>query len=152
MKRLPNEMRLFELDYGELIRPAFRILPSRGWGQCSNCTSETLIVYGPKHTGDPSICDTSPYILQPGSTTPDGWDCDGFYIPTNRQLAYWRRIRSGPLAVKFWNFRHFSVLVGYGSAYRCPWPNGVFEPSSINWAIPNLSYEEVIKRADSHTQ
>lgn len=23
--------------------------------------------------------------------------------------------------------------------YRCPWNNGIFEPSQINWAIPNFS-------------
>lgn len=150
MKCLPNEMRLFELDYGELIRPPFQILPSRGWGQCTNQTSEILIVYGPKHTRDRSICDTSPYILESGHTTPDGWDCDGIYIPRDRGLAYWRGLRSGPLAAKFWNFRRFRVVENVANVYRCPLPNGVFEPSTINWAIPSLAYEEIATRAAKH--
>lgn len=49
MKLKPEDMRLFELDYGDLIRPPFRILCGRGGGQCTNQTQEHLIVYGPKH-------------------------------------------------------------------------------------------------------
>jgi hypothetical protein len=48
-------MLLFELDYGDLIRPPFRILRGRGWGQCTNQTQEYLIVYGPKHDSERSI-------------------------------------------------------------------------------------------------
>jgi hypothetical protein len=52
------EMVLLALDYGDLIRPSFRLLPSRGWGQCTNFMDEYLIVYGPKHESEKSIFDT----------------------------------------------------------------------------------------------
>src|SRR5260370_42512869 len=109
MKCRPEEMALLELDYGDLIRPQFRILPSRGWGQCTNNTKEILVVYGPKHPAERSIFEKSPYFLEPGSTTPDRWDCDGFFLPADRSVRFWRSVRSGPLAIKFWNRRRFSV-------------------------------------------
>ncbi len=146
MKCSPEEMVLFELNYGDLIRPDFQILPSRGWGQCTNSTDEHLIVYGPKHPIERSIFDTSPYVLPPGATTPDLWDCDGFLVPADRLIRRWRRIRRGPLAVKFWNFRRFSVWCIDATTYGCSWDNGTFEPSQINWAIPNFSYNEILSR------
>lgn len=140
-------MALLALDYGDLIRPPFRILSSRGWGQCTNNTKDLLIVYGPKHQHDHSIFDTSPYILEPGSTTPYKWDCDGFFLPNDRNLRFWRSERAGPLAIKFWNFRRFAVSSTNLETYQCFWPNGVFAPSQINWAIPNFSYEDIVGRA-----
>jgi hypothetical protein len=146
MEGRPEEMRLFSLDYGDLIRPPFRILRGRGWGQCTNRTDEHLIVYGPKHERERSIFDTSPYLLPPGVTTPDRWDCEGFLLPSDRMLQRWRGLRRGPLAVKFWNFRHFWVKKRNAYTYRCPWDNGVFEPSQINWAIPNFSFQQIVAR------
>jgi hypothetical protein len=143
MKLRPEQMAVFKLDYGDLIRPDFRILPDRGWGQCTNLTAEQLIVYGPKHPDERSIFDTSPYILPPGATTPDNWDCDGFFLPADRSIRRWRQRRAGPLAVKFWNYRRFWVKDSGAGIYSCPWDNGVFEPSEINWAIPNFSYQDV---------
>jgi hypothetical protein len=88
MKCRPEDMLLFDLDYGDLIRPPFRILRARGWGQCTNHTEEHLIVYGPKHDRERSIFDTSPYVLPPGATTPDSWDCEAsFFRPTERFIG-----------------------------------------------------------------
>ena len=139
-------MMLFELDYGDLLRPPYRILPSRGWGQCVNRTAEYLIVYGPKHEAEYSIFDTSPYVLPPGATTPDKWDCDGFLLPADRELRRRSRLRRGPLAVKFWNYRRFSVWSVESGCYGCSWDNGIYEPSQINWAIPNFSYATIVSR------
>ena len=146
MKCRPEDMLLFKLDYGDLLRPPFRILRGRGWGQCTNQTQEHLIVYGPKHEREPSIFDTSPYVLPPGVTTPDEWDCEGFLVPSDRMLQCWRSRRQGPLAVKFWNFRRFWVKSLDAGTYRCSWNNGVFEPSQINWAIPNFLYRDIMAR------
>jgi hypothetical protein len=146
MKCRPEDMRLFCLDYGDLIRPPFRILHGRAWGQCTNQTEEYLIVYGPKHEQERSIFDTSPYVLPPGATTPDSWDCEGFLLPSDRMLQGWRERKRGPLAIKFWNFRHFYVKGLDDSTYRCSWNNGVFEPSQINWVIPNFSYQDILRR------
>jgi hypothetical protein len=146
MKCRPEEMLLFDLDYGDLIRPPYRILRGRGWGQCTNETEEHLIVYGPKHEQERSIFDTSPYVLPPSSTTPDWWDCEGSLLPSDRTLHSWRSSRHGPLAIKFWDFRHFRVKCPDANAYRCSWNNGVFEPSQIKRAIPNLSYQDIVDR------
>ena len=152
MKCQPEEMLLFDLDYGDLIRPPFRILRARGWAQCTNQTEEHLIVYGPKHDLEQSIFDTSPYVLPPGSTTPDSWDCKGFFLPSDRILGGWHKRGHGPLAIKFWNFRHFAVKnIGSGT-YHCPWSNGIFEPSQVNWAIPNFSYHDIICRLTGHDE
>ncbi len=139
-------MALFELKYGDLIRPAYRRLPSRGWGQCTNKTDEYLVVYGPEHDKERSIFDTSSYILPPGDATPDGWDCDGFLLPADRHLRRWKGVRTGPLAVKFWNYRRFGVRMLEAVMYSCSWDNGVFEPSQINWAIPNFTYSQILER------
>ena len=50
------------------------------------------------------------------------------------------------MAIKFWNYRHFWVKGLGADTYRCPWDNGVFEPSQINWAIPNFSYQDIVGR------
>jgi hypothetical protein len=139
-------MALFDLDYGDLIRPEFRILPSRGWAQCTNLTAEVLIVYGPKGQDERSIFDSSPYVLEPQHTTPNGWDCKGFFLPADRVIRYRRRTRTGPAAIKYWNHRRFSVSQVEADAYRCPWNNGIFEPSQINWAIPNFTYQDILGR------
>jgi len=146
MKCSPEEMVLFEFDYGDLIRPDFEILPSYGWSQCTNRTRESLIVYGPKHQRERSIFDTSPYVLPPEATTPDGWDCDGFLVPSDKLIRRWRRSRRGPLAVKYWNYRRFSVWSIDLRSTVVPGTTVFFEPSQINWAIPNFSYENIAHR------
>jgi hypothetical protein len=50
------------------------------------------------------------------------------------------------LAIKFWNFRRFRVKRLGADTHRCSWANGVFEPSQINWAIPNFSYQDIVCR------
>ena len=146
MKLQAAEMLLLELDYGDLVRPEFKITEGGGWGQCTNSTNESLIVYGPKHTSDRSICDTSPYLLPPGGTTPDHWDCDGFLLPADRTIRTWRKLRQGPLAIKFWDYRRFEVRSAGTPSYQTSWNNGVFEPSQINWAIPNFTYAQIRDR------
>lgn len=151
MKLAVDDMKLFPIDYGELLRPDFRIVESRGWGQCSNETDELLVVYGPKHPRERSIFDNSPYVLPPHSTTPDRWDCDGFFVPVDLAIrSRWRAI-SGPLAVKFWDYRRFSVRWHAAGGYASSWHNGIRLPSQINWAIPNLRQEEIRARAKGLT-
>jgi hypothetical protein len=130
-------MALFKLDYGDLVRPVFRILPQKGWAQCSNWTTEFLVVYGPKHEAEQSIFDTSPYVLPVNSTTPDHWDCKGFFLPSDRVLV--SAALPGPLAIKFWNGRRFWVRNPDAKTYKCSWNNGTYQPSQINWAIPNFN-------------
>jgi hypothetical protein len=148
MQRLPPDVQLFNLDYGDLIRPAFRVLPDKGWAQCTNNTSELLVVYGPKHKDERSVFDTSPYVLPSGAITPNHWDCKGFLLPSDRVVYSWWRRRRGPLAVKFWNNRRFAVRKLDAETYETLCHNGTFEPSQINWAIPNFTYDQIKERID----
>ena len=56
---------------------------------------------------------------------------------------------AGPLAIKFWNYRRFRVRILDAQIYVSSWNNGIFEPSQINWAIPDLTYDQVKDRIDS---
>lgn len=106
-------------------------------------------MYGPKHPSEHSIFDTSPDSLPPDRITRDGWDCDGFLVPLDRLIRRRRRSRLGPLALKFWNYRRFSVWSINAQTYGCSWDNGAFQPSQINWAIPNFSYADIASRLKS---
>jgi hypothetical protein len=56
------------------------------WGQCSNETGNTIGIFGPaseeSKTGDNSL-----YFLANGETTPEGWDCQGIYLPSGINVA-----------------------------------------------------------------
>jgi hypothetical protein len=139
-------MILVEFDYGDFLRAKFTINPEWGWGQGLNATSEMLIVYGPKHPKDRSIFDTSPYFLPPDCQTPRGWDCNGFFVPSDRLAVQKRSTITGPLAIKYWDFRKFTVTVAGSNGYLCPYNNGAFPPSAINWPIPNVPYAALVRR------
>lgn len=66
------------------------------WGQCSNETGNTIGIFGPASeelkTGDNSL-----YFLANGETTPEGWDCQGVYLPSGINVA---GIDSTPAAFK----------------------------------------------------
>lgn len=66
------------------------------WGQCSNETGNTIAIFGPaseeSKTGDNSL-----YFLANGETTPEGWDCQGIYLPSGINVA---GIESTPAAFK----------------------------------------------------
>jgi hypothetical protein len=110
MKCRPEDMQLFDLDYGDLIRPPFRILRADAPGPSARTGPKSIWSFTARRmNGSGRIFDTSPYVLPPGATTPDSWDCKGFLLPSDRILQRCRRPRYGPLAIKFWNFRHFWV-------------------------------------------
>lgn len=56
------------------------------WGQCTNQTGNTIGIFGPaseeSETGDNSL-----YFLANGETTPEGWDCQGIYLPSGINVA-----------------------------------------------------------------
>jgi hypothetical protein len=87
------------------------------------------------------------YFLPPGRTTPDNWDCDGFYVPNDRVARQRFSKKNGPLAIKYWDLRHFTVIKSAPDEYKCYDNNGAFRQGEINWAVPNLSYSEVVRRS-----
>jgi hypothetical protein len=56
------------------------------WGQCRNETGNTLAIYGAAPEKSKSA-HGSLYFLADGETTPDGWDCNGVYLPTGIKVA-----------------------------------------------------------------
>ncbi len=114
-------------------------LSALSYGQLSNKTGETLLVYGPKIGG---TFDNSLYYLPIGRKTPDGWDCDGFFVPTDRYADQLTSTDQGPLAVKYFDFRT-PVIERSGVNYECSLNNGLFQTGQIHWEIPNLAYSAV---------
>jgi hypothetical protein len=74
-----------------------------GWGELTNRTGETLLVYRPKGPGE--TWDNSLYCLPDAYTTPSNWDCDGFYVPNDRIANQLLSKAAGPVAVKYYDFR-----------------------------------------------
>lgn len=107
-----------------------------GWGQCTNFTDEILLVYGPQIPG--SIYDNSLYCLPPGWTTPNDWDCDGFFIPDDRIANQAFSKLYGPLAIKYIDGIHFAVTKSAPNEYRCFGNQGAFRPGEVNWQIPGI--------------
>lgn len=110
-----------------------------GFGQLSNKTGETLLVYGPKIGGN---FDNSLYHLPTGRKTPDDWDCDGFFVPKDRYADQAISTVQGPLAIKYVNFRT-PVIERSGANYECSLNNGAYKAGEIHWEIPNIGYSSV---------
>jgi hypothetical protein len=56
------------------------------WGQCSNKTGNTIGIFGPA-SEESETDDNSLYFLADGETTPEGWDCQGIYLPSGINVA-----------------------------------------------------------------
>jgi hypothetical protein len=110
-----------------------------GYGQLSNKTGESLLVYGPKIDG---TFDNSLYHLPTGSKTPDDWDCDGLFVPSDRYADQATSTDQGPLAIKYINFRT-PVIERLGANYECSMNNGAYKAGEINWEIPNAGYSSL---------
>jgi len=138
---IAEQMKTINLEERHL---AEQVMPRAGvgWGQCTNATGELLAVYGPKISGAPY--DNALYCLPPGSTTPQDWDCDGFYIPVDRIANQaFSRVR-GPLAIKYPDAVHFVITQNAPGEYDCFFNLGAFRPGEINWPIPYLQYSQVV--------
>jgi Putative amidase domain len=116
-----------------------KYLSALSYGQLSNQTGETLLVYGPKIGG---TFDNSLFYLPTGRKTPNGWDCDGFLVPNDRFADQLTSTNQGPLAVKYLDFRT-PIIERLGVNYECSLNNGLFRSGQIHWEIPNLAYSAV---------
>lgn len=110
-------------------------------GTVTNQTGETLLVYGPAHSGETH--DNSLYYLPTGRATPGGWDCDGIYVPNDRYAS--QAIlpeRRGPVAVKYVD-PQFPTITRTNDRYHCPFNYSILAPGEVNWEIPNVAYSSV---------
>jgi hypothetical protein len=110
-------------------------------GELTNSTPEALLVYGPKRAGE--TFDNSLYTLPAGRKTPKEWDCDGFFVPNDRIAAQALSSRSGPVAVKYRDYRSPVIEMPSPGKYSCPLNEGIYVPGELNWRIPNLGYSEI---------
>jgi hypothetical protein len=110
-------------------------------GELTNSTAEVLLVYGPKRSGE--SYDNSLYALPPGRKTPAGWDCDGFFVPNDRAADQALSSKSGPVAVKYRDYRSPVIEMLSPGRYSCPLNEGIYVPGELNWLIPNLSYSDI---------
>lgn len=113
--------------------------------QITNSSRLKLAVYGPRRAGETH--DNSLYILRAGGHTPDGWRCDGFYVPWDMTVTGMPPLDaklswSGPVGFKV-NPARTLVLIGRNALMVNAQPEALFSVGEINWDIPNLSQSEI---------
>ena len=128
------------------------MLAQRGWAQCRNATGEPLFVYGARDDDDHSTFDTSLYLLPAGLRTPERWDCKGILIPQGKRGRQLLSTIDGPAALKYLDFRRFTITLKTPETYSCALNNGVFRAGDINWPVPLMNYGNLLElpRRTSH--
>jgi hypothetical protein len=64
-------------------------------------------------------------------------------VPNDRIADQALSSRSGPVAVKYRNYRSPVIEMPSPGKYSCPLNEGIYVPGELNWHIPNLSYSEI---------
>ncbi len=115
------------------------------WGQCSNDTGNTVAIFGPT-SEESGTSDNSLYFLANGETTPEGWDCQGIYLPSGSNVA---GIESTPAVFKILDGTRLVARMNPDtSAIEFNLP--VLKSSQENEAtIPNLSQAFIESRIPS---
>jgi hypothetical protein len=109
----------------------------------TNSTSETIIVYGPRRETDGGNYDNSWYVLHPGKTTLENWQCDGLFIPKDRKFMQINgETIQGPVAVKYGSLMPVTIIQE-GDKYieKDNHNEGTFRPNEIDWDVPDFSAE-----------
>jgi hypothetical protein len=120
------------------------VLAQRGWAQCRNATGEPMFVYGARDDDDHSTFDTSLYLLPTGSVTPDHWDCKGILVPQGKRGRQFLRTVDGPAALKYLDFRRFTITLKTADTYGCALNNGMYRVGEINWPIPLINFADLL--------
>jgi hypothetical protein len=119
------------------------------WGQCRNETGKTLAVYGPNAKGSQSSFDNALYFLPNGESTPEGWDCNGIYLPTGIKVA--GVDVTEPLAYKVVDGTQLIAKTNPDASelvLNVP-PAQLFKTGEANWSIPNVSQAFIDSRIPS---
>jgi hypothetical protein len=118
------------------------------WGQCRNETGKTLAIYGSASEGSKSSANEL-YFLADGESTPEGWDCNGIYLPNGIKVA--RVDVTEPLAYKVLDGTRLVAKTNSetgGLVLNVP-PASVFKAGEKNWVIPNVSQAFIESRIPS---
>jgi hypothetical protein len=119
------------------------------WGQCRNETGKTLGVYGPVGEDSESSSDNELYFLGDGESTPEGWDCNGIYLPSGIKVAGVNVTQ--PLAYEILNGTQLVAKTKPDTselALNVP-PTELLKAGDANWSIPNLSQAFIESRIPS---
>lgn len=124
-------------------------------GTCINKTDETLLEYGPNFGTPPFTRDSMLYRLPAGRRTPAIWDCDGIYMPNDREASPpLLPDKAGPIAVKFGGgpIDVSLTITRDEDEYDIPVNQGIFTPAEVctpsdwptcvNWNIPNHAHTD----------
>lgn len=119
------------------------------WAKCRNETGKTLAIYGPKGEKSKSSFDNALYFLADGQSTPDGWDCNGIYLPNGIKVAGVDIAQ--PLAYKVLDG---TQLIAKTNPETAEWslnipPASVFKAGDANWSIPDVSQTFIESRIPS---
>lgn len=120
------------------------------WGQCRNETDKTIAVYGPSSEKSKSASNSELYFLASGESTPEGWDCNGLYLPSGIQVAGIDVTQ--PLAYKVLNGTQLVAKTNPDTgelSLNVP-PTKVLKAGSGDGAIPNLSQAFIESRIPSN--
>ncbi|MBC1236300.1 hypothetical protein [Nostoc sp. 2RC] len=119
------------------------------WGQCENKTGNTIAVYGKvanEEEEEDAVYDNGLYFLADGQSTRNNWDCDGFYLPNDAQLAALtpeKEIQefTEPVAIKIPDGSKLTIKTNpENGAIQINIPNAeIVKANEVNWFIPNVS-------------
>lgn len=118
------------------------------WGQCRNETGNTLAIYGPKGE-DSKSAGNELYFLADGTSTPEGWDCNGVYLPNGIKVAGVDVTQ--PLAYKVLDGTRLVAKTNpeTGELVLNVPPASVLKAGEKNWSIPNVSQAFIESRIPS---
>jgi hypothetical protein len=117
------------------------------WGQCRNQTGGNLAIYGNAgEESEESENSNQLYFLANGQTTPDQWDCQGVYLPSDVQVA--SLDKTGAVAVRIMDGTQLLVKKNPDtSELELNLPNAkIVKPGDQDWFIPNVSQAFVDSR------
>ncbi|MBD2433981.1 MULTISPECIES: hypothetical protein [Fischerella] len=117
------------------------------WGQCRNETGGNLAIYGNAgEESEESENSNQLYFLANGQTTPDQWDCQGVYLPSDVKVA--GLDKTGAVAIRIMDGTQLLVKKNPDtSELELNIPNAkVVKPSDQDWFIPNVSQAFVDSR------
>lgn len=105
------------------------------WGQCHNETGGNLGIYGTgSKESEESGNKNQLYFLANGQTTPDQWDCQGVYLPSDVNVA--ALDKTGAVAVKIMDGTQISVKIGFTDlAFSLDSVTAAVAVSSKTWLV-----------------
>lgn len=131
--KIPEDV---QRQIGELQFQKAAIKSGINWGQCRNETGRNIAIYGSdsEESGRDQI-----YFLANDQTTPEQWDCQGIYLPSDVQVS--GLDKTGAVAIRIMDGTQLVVKKNpETSEFQLNLPSlRVVNPDESDWLIPNVS-------------